>query len=61
DIERPFRIWLYPIPSVIALLGWVYIFATSGVTFILYGFATVAAGLIAYAIWSRQTTGRQAI
>lgn len=61
DIERPFRIWLYPIPSVIALLGWVYIFATSGVTFILYGFATVLAGLIAYAIWSRQTTGRQAI
>ena len=26
DIARPFRMWLYPIPSAIAFIGWSYIF-----------------------------------
>ena len=26
ELERPYRQWLYPIPTVIALLGWVYIY-----------------------------------
>ena len=30
DIERPFKIWLYPLPNGLALLGWTYIFVTSG-------------------------------
>ena len=30
DIARPFRMWLYPVPSAIAFLGWTYIFLTSG-------------------------------
>ena len=30
DIPRPFRMWLYPIPSAIAFLGWTYVFLTSG-------------------------------
>ncbi|MGK4592025.1 APC family permease [Amycolatopsis sp. w19] len=26
ELERPYRQWLYPIPTIIALLGWVYIY-----------------------------------
>ncbi|MFI7116147.1 APC family permease [Amycolatopsis sp. NPDC049868] len=26
DLDRPYRQWLYPIPTIIALLGWVYIY-----------------------------------
>src|SRR5436305_4404208 len=28
DLPRPYRMWLYPLPSRIALLGWIFIFAT---------------------------------
>ena len=56
DIQRPFRIWLYPLPPLIALTGWSFIFLTSGWTFILYGLGTLAAGIIAFYLWERRRT-----
>ena len=53
DIVLPFRMWLYPIPSIVALLGWVYIFLTSGWLFIGFGLLTLALGVAAYAVWKR--------
>jgi len=50
DIERPFRMWLYPMPSAIAFAGWSYIFATSGWRYVAFGILTLAAGCAAYAI-----------
>src|SRR5712691_6421267 len=29
DLPRPYRMWLYPVPSLLALLGWIFIFATT--------------------------------
>jgi amino acid transporter len=55
DIARPFRMWLYPVPSIIAFLGWVYIFLTSGWWFIAFGAITIGAGAIAYVIWRAVT------
>jgi amino acid transporter len=52
-VERPFRMWLYPLPSVLALAGWLYIFGTSGALPVSYGLATLAAGLAAFAIWRK--------
>jgi APA family basic amino acid/polyamine antiporter len=54
DIARPFRMWLYPLPSITALLGWIYIFATSGWTFILCGLAVLGTGVAAFAVWRRK-------
>jgi len=48
DIQRPFRMWLYPIPSVIAFLGWAYIFVTSGWTYAGFGLLTLAVGVVVY-------------
>lgn len=53
DIARPFRMWLYPVPSAIAFLGWTYIFLTSGWSFAAFGLLTLALGVAAYAIWTR--------
>jgi hypothetical protein len=53
DIVRPFRMWLYPLPSIVALLGWVYIFLTSGWGFMGFGALTLALGAVAYHIWKR--------
>ena len=44
DMPRPFRVWLYPMPNLIALFGWIFLFATSGIDAILYGLATLGAG-----------------
>jgi fructoselysine transporter len=41
-----------PLPSVIALVGWLFIFATSGIWFIAGGLGTMAAGVVAYLAWS---------
>ena len=30
--ERPFRMWLYPIPVLLAMAGWIYVFTQSGAT-----------------------------
>jgi amino acid transporter len=57
DIARPFRMWLYPLPSAIALLGWSYIFVTSGWVYIAFGLATTLAGVAAYAAWRRPWHG----
>jgi amino acid transporter len=55
DLERPFRIWLYPLPNLVALAGWIFVFSTSGATVILFGLATLAIGLGAFAIWTSHT------
>jgi amino acid transporter len=53
DIVRPFRMWLYPLPAIIALIGWVYIFVTSGWAFVGFGLLTLVMGVAAYFIWKR--------
>jgi amino acid transporter len=49
---RPFRIWLYPLPCLIALAGWLYLYASSDWLFIGIGAATLTAGAIAFLLWS---------
>ena len=46
-----FRMAWYPLPAVIALVGWVFGFACAGGWYILGGVATLAAGIIAYTLW----------
>ena len=50
DIARPFRMWLYPLPVLIAFAGWTYIIVTSGAVYIGAAFAMLAAGIAAY-LW----------
>jgi amino acid transporter len=54
DIARPFRIWLYPLPAIIALAGWLYIFATSGWNYAAFGVLTLVLGAVVYWMWSRK-------
>ena len=53
DLPRPYRQWLYPVPSLVALGGWCYVYASSGRTPILFSLAILAAGLAAFLIWAR--------
>jgi amino acid transporter len=53
NLKRPYRMWLYPLPSLIALVGWAYVYYASGPLPILLSLAWVAAGVVAYLLWAR--------
>jgi hypothetical protein len=46
--------WLYPVPAVVALFGWIFLFATTQPRVILFGIAVLALGGVAFMIWSRR-------
>jgi len=52
DLPRPFRIWLYPVPSLVALVGWIFIFATTDWPIIAFGLGLLAVGLLFFLVWS---------
>ena len=60
-LNLPFRMWLYPVPSILALAGWVYIFSTAGVRFIVFGVLTLLVGVAAWWLRQRFDTTRHAL
>ena len=52
---RPYRVWLYPLPNLLALVGWVFVFATTDWPVILFGLGMLAAGAVLFLLWSRRT------
>lgn len=55
DMRRPYKMWLYPLPCLIALIGWVFIFATTAWPVMLLGLGTLALGAVFFFVWSRYT------
>jgi len=52
DMPRPYRMWLYPLPALVALAGWIFVFATTQVAVIVFGVAVLALGFLAFLLWS---------
>ncbi len=62
--QRPFRMWLYPVPVLLAMAGWVYVFVSSGVTTLhigghpvthsnmLWGIASLGIGVPVFLMWA---------
>jgi amino acid transporter len=53
NLVRPYRQWLYPVPSILALAGWIYIFQASGWAAIRVAIGWTVLGIIAFGIWAR--------
>jgi APA family basic amino acid/polyamine antiporter len=53
DMPRPFRIWLYPLPALLALAGWCFLFLTTEAKLQWIALAALAVGIVAFLIWSR--------
>jgi len=60
QLERPFRMWLYPVPALIALVGWVFLFLTTDKPTILYSLAALVLGIVLFLVW-RVWTGKYPI
>ena len=52
DMPRPFRMWLYPVPALVALAGWLFLLLTSGWLLIALGIGTLALGVVCFLAWS---------
>ena len=52
DMPRPYRMWLYPLPSFIALLGWLFIFVTTPPLVIAFGLGALLLGALCFGAWS---------
>jgi amino acid transporter len=55
DMPRPYRMWLYPVPALVALVGWIFVFATTQPRVILFGVGVLALGGVAFLAWSWNT------
>jgi len=52
NLRRPYRMWLYPLPSLIALAGWLFIYVQSGSWTIAISLAWIILGVVAFLIWA---------
>ncbi|WP_328321524.1 APC family permease [Streptomyces sp. NBC_00388] len=57
-LRRPYRMWLYPVPSVVACVGWLVIYGyadknSPGRHPIEWSLAWLAAGCVAFVLWAR--------
>ncbi|MBI4165099.1 MAG: amino acid permease [Acidobacteria bacterium] len=50
DMPRPFRMWLYPLPGIAIVAGWIYILATSQLRSLLIALAVFGVGSAAFFI-----------
>jgi amino acid transporter len=53
DMPRPFRMWLYPLPGIAIIAGWIYILATSQPRSLLIALAVFVIGSAAFFVRAR--------
>ncbi|MBS0262032.1 MAG: tetraacyldisaccharide 4'-kinase [Planctomycetes bacterium] len=59
DIPLPFRMWLYPLPSLLALIGWIFLLATAKADVLMIAGGVLLSGCVAFAVWnSKAAAGR---
>jgi amino acid transporter len=54
---RPYKMWLYPLPCGLALIGWLYMYLTAAPLFLALGVLTLLAGSGVFMLWARCTGG----
>jgi basic amino acid/polyamine antiporter, APA family len=53
DLQRPFRMWFYPLPGIISIFGWFYILGTSNEKSLIFALGVFLVGTTAYMIRSK--------
>jgi amino acid transporter len=60
DIALPFRMWLYPVPALLALTGWIFLLATSDPAVLWMALGVLVSGIGVGWIWTRGRDPRPA-
>ncbi len=53
DLPRPFRMWLYPLPGIVSVLGWLYVLGTSAPKALAFAVVVFLLGSAAFFIRAR--------
>jgi amino acid transporter len=53
ELQRPYRMWLYPLPSLVAVVGWGYVYYAAGLKPIILSLIWLAIGVVAFLGWAR--------
>lgn len=53
ELDRPYKQWLYPLPCIVAMVGWLYVYASGTPLSLVLSGAWIIAGLIAFFIWAK--------
>ena len=54
DDERPYKMPLFPLPAILSIIIWLFIYSTIKIEFILSSLGIIAAGVLAYFIFMRK-------
>jgi fructoselysine transporter len=49
----PFKMWFYPLPAVLSIISWIWIFVSTGLKFAVGGLIVIALGIVTYMIQAR--------
>ena len=52
-LKRPYRQWLYPVPCVVALLGWIYVYVSASRLSLILSGIWIVAGLVVFFVWAK--------
>ena len=58
EIVLPFRMWLYPIPSLVALAGWLFVFGMADRKVLIASLGVLITGCVAFWLWHAIGTAR---
>ena len=53
DLPRPYRQWLYPLPCIVALAGWIYVYVSASTLSLILSGAWIVAGLVVFMVWAK--------
>lgn len=53
-MQRPFKMWFYPIPGIVSLFGWLYVLGTATPKSLMFAVAVLVIGSAAYAIRAKR-------
>ena len=53
ELRRPYRQWLYPVPSLLALIGWIYVYKSATTQSIVLSLVWIVGGVVAFLGWAK--------
>ena len=53
ELQRPYRQWLYPVPCIVAMFGWLYVYVSASMLSIVLSSAWILIGLVVFVVWAR--------
>ena len=53
NLQRPYRQWLYPVPTIVALVGWVYVYYSATWLSIALSLGWIVIGCVAFLVYAK--------